>query len=919
MILDMQKMRLLVIGSMLLATFEAGAIELFGTPPARSGALAGASLLMPAPLPGHTAVQLNASALAAAAPNDEVTFTLPNGRGSYTLAFDRLETAPSGSVTWVGYLKDHGPSYRAVLTSGAAGADGTAAAFGRILTPEGEFQLGSVGSRQTLVDTYAANWQARIGSHGDARVPPITAGLLAAQAARAAALAPFPVQSAVQAQAAAPAPVSAIDVMVLYTPGLVASLGTAAAVQARIDNVVALANQAYVDSEVAIRLRMVRAELVNYNDTSDISATLDALTQGTDPAFAGVAALRNTYGADLVSLMRAYQGATECGIAWTGGSNGTPMSSYAAYGYSVVANGFNGGFYCTDYTLAHELGHNMGSVHDRVTQAQPTGPSTGAFSYSFGYGVNNGFSSIMAYASSFTQAPQIGRFSNPYQSNCKGLPCGVSEAAANSANNTLSLNNTRLAVAAFRATAVASVAGKTLDVRTYVPAASAATGYVSYVRVINIGLVPVSVTAALVDPITGIATAPKQLIANLPIDAALTLTAAQIEAVVGTIPAGQRPRLRLTASSEGDIRVQSFLLQPNGVFNEVSGAEGTTASVMVRTYVPAAVIGSGYTTFVRVINTGGAASAITVAKVDPATGVVGTPRNLFASLAAGAAQTVTSTQVEAALGQAIPDTERPRLLIAATGTTLEVQSFLLQPGGAFSQLSSGRTGSTVDVASYTPAATVGFSGFVRVINTSSSATPVYGAFINATTGAVGGTSVLVNSLAAGGAITLTATDIEAKIGVALPATERPRLRVSAPGVALEVQSFMLQPGGGFDEVSQSLAGTNVTVRTYVPQADAGSGYVSYLRVINTGAVSTPVTVALVDGTTGAKGAAATLTTALAAGATRDFSASQIEAALGSPIPSGSRPRIAVGGNTALEVQSYLTQPGGAVTEVSGGQ
>ena len=918
MILGMQKIRLLMVGVVLLAAFEATAAELFVAPPvAQRNPLISAQLMQPQGAEGATAVVLNAQALAAMGPNDEATFTLPNGKASYALAFERLETAASGSVTWVGHLKDHGTSYRAVLTSGAVGMDGTAAAFGRILTPEGEFQLGSVGNRQTLVDTFAANWQSRIGSHGDARVPPITAGLLAAQAARAQSASPAP--SALLAQSAAPSPVSTIDLMVLYTPGLVTRLGTAAAVQTRIDNLVALSNQAYVDSEVAIRLRLVRTDLVNYNDTTDIAATLDALTSGSDPAFTGVAAMRNTYGADLVSLMRAYQGATECGIAWTGGSQGTPMASYARYGYSVVANGFANGFFCSDYTLAHELGHNMGSVHDRVTEAQPTGPSKGAYSYSFGYGMSNGFSSIMAYSSSFTQAPQIGRFSNPNQSNCKGMPCGVSELAANSANNALSLNNARMAVAAFRAAALASVAGKTLDVRTYVPAASAATGYVSYVRVINIGQVPISVTAAWVDPVTGIASAPQPLIANLAVNAAQTLTAAQVEAAAGTVPAGQRPRLRLVASSEGDIRVQSFLLQPNGVFNEVSGSEGAAASVTLRTYVPAAVMSSGYTTYVRVINTGGTDSPITVAKVDAATGLVGAPRILLANLAAGAAQTLTATQVEAALGLAIPANERPRLQIAATGTTLEAQSFLLQPGGAFSQLSTGKVGSTVDVASYTPAATVGFTGFVRMINTSASTTPVYGAFINATSGAVGSTSVLVDSLAAGGSITLAAADIESKLGVSPSANDRPRLRVSAPGATLDVQSFMLQPGGGFDEVSQSLMGTGVTVRTYVPQADAGSGYVSYLRITNTGTTATPVTVALVDGTTGTKGPVGTLTTALAAGATQAFSASQIEAALGSPIPAGSRPRIAVGSNTVLEVQSYLTQPGGAVTEVSGGQ
>ena len=88
------------------------------------------------------AVRLNRQHLLSMAPDEEATFSLPGNRGNHTLVMDRLEAAPSGSVTWIGHLKEHGKSYRAILT---AAADEAGGAFGRILTPEGEFQLESVG------------------------------------------------------------------------------------------------------------------------------------------------------------------------------------------------------------------------------------------------------------------------------------------------------------------------------------------------------------------------------------------------------------------------------------------------------------------------------------------------------------------------------------------------------------------------------------------------------------------------------------------------------------------------------------------------------------------------------------------------------------------------------------------------------
>ncbi|PJC21866.1 MAG: hypothetical protein CO065_02065 [Comamonadaceae bacterium CG_4_9_14_0_8_um_filter_57_21] len=109
-------------------------------------------------------------------------------------------------------------------------------------------------------------------------------------------------------------------------------------------------------------------------------------------------------------------------------------------------------------------------------------------------------------------------------------------------------------------------------------------------------------------------------------------------------------------------------------------------------------------------------------------------------------------------------------------------------------------GSTRTVRSYIPASTVGYTSFVRAINTGTVDADVTGQFINED-GTLSASGKLFN-LKAGGSLTVTSAAVEAAIGVAPAATARPRLRLTAPTNTMDAQSFFLtNANGNFSDVT----------------------------------------------------------------------------------------------------------------------
>lgn len=156
-----------------------------------------------------------------------------------------------------------------------------------------------------------------------------------------------------------------LDVMFLFTPQALAAIGGGNhSMTSMATYSVQLANDAYMNSNIPIRMRMVGAFLVQ--DASFVETGFQSELnhlRNADGVLDADVSLRSAVGADSVVLFVAESG--YCGLSVQGAS--------VESAFAVVST------QCPS-SVVHEVGHNMGCEHDRLTAA-----NYNLNKYNFGY------------------------------------------------------------------------------------------------------------------------------------------------------------------------------------------------------------------------------------------------------------------------------------------------------------------------------------------------------------------------------------------------------------------------------------------------------------------------------------------------------------------------------------------------------
>lgn len=237
-------------------------------------------------------------------------------------------------------------------------------------------------------------------------------------------------------------PATEIDVLVVFTPRTRVAAGGLAGIQGTILLAIQETNDAYTNSGVNQRVRLVHMQEVNYVESGNSTTDKNRLRNPTDGIMDEVHALRNTFAADVVALF--VEPLQNCGEAFIM----NPVSNaFEKFGFAVVRRTCATG----NFSFGHELGHIMGARHDW----DHDGTNNSPFPFNHGFIRTNPsttttapWRTIMGVPPTNPATVRIQFWSNP-NVNFNGDPTGVAT-GSEPANNARTLNTTAPTVANFR-------------------------------------------------------------------------------------------------------------------------------------------------------------------------------------------------------------------------------------------------------------------------------------------------------------------------------------------------------------------------------------------------------------------------------------------------------------------------------------
>jgi len=352
-------------------------------------------------------------------PGDQIELNFGSG---YIAELDRLGIQEMGARVWTGRIADHSIMNRVIIT------ETNGDVFGRINTPDGVWYIITQNGQHSIMRM--PDNATFVPFEGESGIlPTVTDAMLAAGR--------DPNFAQDTAEAVPVGSNGTVDLAIFYSNSFSSLWGLSTG--GRVQYLLALLDQALIDSDTGLRARLVHLNSVALTtDNASQGRTLSNLA-GFDNPTQDLSALRNagvTYGADLVAILQRCQASLgSAGLAYLpSGDDDNIEPNDIAVAYSVSADWIDGednnlgdGFsLCEDYTFAHEIGHNLGFAHNVENSGGVVGGGVRPFAH--GHRVDGVLRTIMAYGSGQPNEAAAPYFSNPAINLCgagNDTSCGI--------------------------------------------------------------------------------------------------------------------------------------------------------------------------------------------------------------------------------------------------------------------------------------------------------------------------------------------------------------------------------------------------------------------------------------------------------------------------------------------------------------